>query len=126
MTIAAKLLTADDLWNMPANGDGHELVLGELRPMSPSGYDHSTIGVNLLIPLGTFVKAQKLGRLTSADGGYILSLNPDTVRAPDIGFVTADRLPHGRPPLQYFPAHPDLAVEIISPHDIYDEVDEKV
>ena len=126
MTIAAKLLTADDLWNMPGNGEGYELVQGELRPMAPSGQDHSSIGVNLLIPLGAFVKEKKLGRVTTADGGYLINRTPDTVRAPDIGFVRSDRLPNGRSTLKYFPGPPDLAVEIISPHDVYADVDEKV
>ncbi|HVX85783.1 MAG TPA: Uma2 family endonuclease [Phycisphaerae bacterium] len=126
MTIAAKLLTADDLWNMPGNGDGYELVLGELRPMPPSGQQHSSIGVTIITALQLFVKVHKLGKVTGPDGGYILHRNADTVRAPDVGFVTADRLPNGRTAQKWFPGHPDLAVEIISPTDVYGDVDEKV
>ncbi|HVS71988.1 MAG TPA: Uma2 family endonuclease [Phycisphaerae bacterium] len=126
MTIAAKLLTADDLWNMPGNGDGYELVMGELRPMPPSGQQHSSIGARLVIRIGAFVEKQHLGIITTADGGYILHRNPDTVRAPDVGFVTTDRLPNGRTAQKWFPGHPDLAVEIISPTDVYGDVDEKV
>lgn len=126
MTMTAKLVTADDLWNMPGNGEGHELVEGELRPMPPSGHEHSAIGVRILVRIAQFVEAHGLGKVTGADGGYILRRNPDTVRAPNVGFVSAERLPKGRPAQKYFPGHPDLAVEIISPGDVHADVDEKV
>ena len=125
-TISTSLLTATDLWNMPGHGDGYELVFGELRTMAPSGQEHSNISYDLGIALHAFVKSHKLGKLTGADGGYVLHKNPDTVRAPDIGFVKADRLPNGKATQKYFPGAPDLAVEIISPHDVYAEVEDKV
>src|SRR5262249_7410152 len=52
-----------------------------------------------------------------------LRRNPDTVRAPDVGFVSKDRLV---PTTNYYPGPPDLAVEVISPNDTYTEVDAKV
>ena len=125
-TINTSLLTANDLWNMPGHGEGYELVLGELRTMAPSGYEHSSVGVDLATALNAFVKSNTLGKFTGADGRYVLRKNPDTVRAPDIGFVRADRLPNGRATQKYFPGAPDLAVEIISPHDVYEEVEDKV
>ena len=126
MTTSTSLLTATDLWNMPGHGEGYELVLGELRPMPPSGQEHSIIGLDLATMLNAFVKSNKLGKITGADGGYILHKAPDTVRAPDIGFVKVDRLPNGKATQKYFPGPPDLAVEIISPHDVYEEVEDKV
>ncbi len=126
MTIQTRLLTADDLWNMPDNGAGYELLRGELIPMPPSGQEHSNISVNLVVPLGAFVKAHRLGKITGADGGYLLHQNPDSVRAPDIGFVQTSRLLQGKATKKYFDGAPDLAVEVISPNDVYDTVDEKV
>lgn len=125
-TISTSLLTATDLWNMPGHGEGYELVLGELRTMAPSGCEHSSIGADLITTLNSFVRSRKLGKITGGDGGYVLRKNPDTVRAPDIGFIQADRLPNGKPTQEYFPGAPDLAVEIISPHDVYAEVEDKV
>ena len=126
MTTITGLLTANDLWNMPGHGEGYELVLGELRTMAPSGLEHSTIGVDLITTLNAFVRSNKLGKISGADGGYILHRNPDTVRAPDIDFVQTDRLPNGKTPQKYFPGPPDLAVEIISPSDVYEDVEDKV
>jgi Uma2 family endonuclease len=48
------------------------------------------------------------------------------VRAPDIAFVTRQRIPSDGIPRGYFPIAPDLAVEIVSPGDTVREVDDKV
>jgi Uma2 family endonuclease len=60
------------------------------------------------------------------DTGFKIASDPDTVRAPDVAYVTAERLP---PPEQrpgYFEGAPDLAVEIVSPTDTVSELGEKV
>src|SRR6185369_10309656 len=61
----------------------------------------------------------------------ILFKNPDPdgkdiVRAPDVGFVRADRVPEELPDRGYVPFAPDLAVEVVSPDDSADEVAQKV
>jgi Uma2 family endonuclease len=53
----------------------------------------------------------------SADTGFVLSHNPDTVRAPDVSFLRRDRLPEGEIPTSFFPGAPDLAIEVLSPSD---------
>lgn len=55
----------------------------------------------------------------------MLERNPDTVRAPDIAFVTPDRanLIARR---GFFPGPPDLAVEVLSPDDTASELLDKV
>jgi Uma2 family endonuclease len=58
--------------------------------------------------------------------GFQLAHNPDTVRAPDVAYVRQERLQQIGKPKEYFPGAPDLAVEIISPNDIYSDVDDKV
>jgi Uma2 family endonuclease len=62
----------------------------------------------------------------AADTGFILADNPDTVRAPDIAFVRTERLPAGELPLGYLRLAPDLAVEIISPSETAEDIQEKV
>ncbi|MEO8394955.1 MAG: Uma2 family endonuclease, partial [Chloroflexota bacterium] len=69
-----------------------------------------------------------LGYTTAAETGYILFKNPtgkDTVVAPDVGFISKQRLPQGLPK-GYIPVAPDLAVEVVSPGDRADEIDQKV
>ena len=93
--------------------------------MAPAGHQHGHIAHEIALSLGIHVKANKLGRVYAAETGFKLESNPDTVRAPDVAFVSADRL-ENLPSTGYFPGPPDLAVEIISPNDRHSEVEEKV
>jgi Uma2 family endonuclease len=61
----------------------------------------------------------------AAETGFRISRDPDTVRAPDVAFVCAQRVPR-RIPRGYFDGAPDLAVEVLSPEDRASEVMAKV
>jgi len=126
MAETTALLTADDLLRMPDDGWRYELRRGELIKMSPTGAEHGDIAAELLSLLRPYAKQRKLGRVFAAETGFRLSSDPDTVRAPDVSFVRADRLPAGRIPPTFWPGAPDLAVEVNSPSDTADEVSEKV
>jgi Uma2 family endonuclease len=126
MSTATALLTAEDLWRLPPDGNRHELVKGELRTMPPAGFEHGVLGVNITLPLAQHVKANGLGVVVNSDTGFVIATNPDTVRAPDVGFVGQDRLPSGGLPAKYWRGAPDLAVEVVSPSDTVFGVDEKV
>lgn len=76
---------------------------------------------NLTLILGNFGKSHKLGGMMGAETGFIIRRDPDTVRAPDIAFIRADRLPE-KIPQGYFDGAPDLAVEVLSPNDRASEV----
>jgi Uma2 family endonuclease len=70
---------------------------------------------------------QRLGLGTVlVEAGYVLRRMPDTVRGPDISFVSVARLPSNQIPETFIPGAPDLAVEIISPSSRWSEVEEKV
>jgi len=68
---------------------------------------------------------QRIGKLFFAETGFLLSRDPDTVRAPDIAFIHKDHLPPDLPEDAFWPGAPDLAVEVVSPSDTSREVDEK-
>jgi Uma2 family endonuclease len=126
MSIHIKPVKANELLYMPENGMRRELVSGELRETTLSGSEHGLITMRFSVPLGHFIQQNDLGALFAAETGFLLARDPDTVRAPDIAFVTRERLestPHGS---GYFPGAPDLAVEVISPSDTYSEIEEKV
>jgi Uma2 family endonuclease len=118
ITTAAQLLKASGLGRC-------ELVRGELIMMSPAGLEHGSIIVNITVSLAAFVKEHRLGRVFSADTGFCIASNPDTVRAPDVAFVRAERLVGGIP-RGFFPGPPELAVEVVSPSDRASEVLAKV
>jgi Uma2 family endonuclease len=120
-------LTADDLFRMPDDGfHRYELVEGQLVVMTPAGGLHGAVGMRLAIAVGAYVEEHQLGVLVSADTGFILATDPDTVRAPDIGFVSRDRIPADGIPKAFWRCAPDLAVEVLSPTDVGREVDEKI
>jgi Uma2 family endonuclease len=117
----ARLVTADELLEMPEGF--RELIRGEVVELGASGFDHSGIGFEVGRCLGNHARAHDLGRVVGADCGFILERNPDTVRAPDVGFIRKER---AFPTSKFFPFAPDLAVEVVSPSDRYTKVMEKV
>ena len=57
--------------------------------MSPAGFDHGRIAGNVALVLGGFVKPRSLGIVVTAEDGFRIASDPDTVRAPDMAFVRA-------------------------------------
>ena len=126
MTTQVRLTTADELLHSPSDGYRYELIKGELKRMAPAGYEHGTLAAVFTGFLVVYVRTQKLGTVTAAETGFKLATNPDTVRAPDVAFVSQKRLDEAGPVKGYWPGAPDLAVEVVSPGDLYTEVSEKV
>lgn len=124
MATTHDITTAEQLFETKGIGRS-ELVRGELITMTPAGSDHSRIALRIGARLAIFVETRHLGIVTGADGGYVIGREPDTVRAPDVGFVKADRAAPGRTP-KFFEGAPDLAVEVLSPNDLAGEIAEKV
>jgi len=119
-------VTAEQLLRMPDDGWRYELVRGELRKMTPAGWKHGAVGGVLHVLLGRHVLQERVGRIFFAETGFLLARDPDTVRAPDIAFIRSDHLPATPPKEAFWPGPPDLAVEVVSPGDTFQEIDEKV
>ena len=126
MAVQPKLMTAEELLRLPRDGQRHELVRGELRTMPPAGFEHGRWTGRLDRSLGNFVEAHGLGEVVPGDVGFRLATDPDTVRAPDVAFVRRECLLAADRVTGYWPGAPDLAVEVISPNDLYTEVEDKV
>ena len=71
------------------------------------------------------MREYKAGFATSNDSGVILARNPDTVRGPDLAYWSRERLPE-RPRGGYPSVPPDLAIEVLSPSDVFTKVHAKV
>ena len=117
-------MTAEQLFSLPDDGNRYELLRGELITMSPSALPPTEVAGNIFGRLWNFLRRHRhLGRCGFADAGFRLESDPDTVRAPDIWFLRADRVPPGGPPRGgYWPGTPDLAVEVLSPSDRFTAV----
>jgi len=93
--------------------------------MSPAGPEHGEVIVRLTVALGAYVQRHKLGRVYDGQTGYRLSL--DLCLAPDLSFVSNERLKIIRPfKEKMFRGAPDLAVEVLSPSDSITKTEEKI
>jgi len=121
-----KLLTAEEFYRLPNNGQVQELVAGRIVSEPVPSMEHGRVAAKIVALLDNFISARKLGLLFTCDSGFILARSPDTVRGPDISFVSTDRLRGAGPIKGYFSGPPDLAIEVLSPHDRLGEVRSKV
>jgi Uma2 family endonuclease len=119
------LLTADDLLALKIQDKRTELVRGRLIVREPAGFRHGVVAMELGRRISEFVRTQALGVVVAAETGFKLASEPDTVRAPDVGFIQATRIPSPLP-RGYADVAPDLAVEVLSPDDQAGEVLAKV
>ena len=124
ITQPTQTYTIDGFFALPDDGQHHELVKGVLLTMPLTGIEHSRISSRLYTKLSGFADQHQLGEVYGGDAGFIINAAEKTVRGPNVSFIDKKRIPvevKG-----FFPMPPDLAVEIISPNDLYSEVDEKV
>lgn len=102
-----------------------ELVEGKIVLKSPTGGPHGGIEFNIGYELGEFVRPRKLGRVRVGEVGIYTHRNPDTVRAPDVLFISKERAKKLKP-MGYMDVAPELVVEVMSPDDRWQEVTKKL
>ncbi len=120
------LYTAEDLERLSAEGKRHELVRGELVERPPTNWQHGRVTMRLSNRLATFVEKHALGEVVAAETGFLISRNPDTVRAPDFAFVRKDRVPDNPNEVVFAALAPDLVVEVASPSQTFSYLQTKV
>lgn len=117
--------TPEDLLSMP-DGDHFELVDGQLVE-TDMGAEASWIAGELYALLRAFNLEARLGWVLPGDIGYLcFPEEPARVRKPDASFIRFGRLRGEQIPKGHIPIAPDLAVEVVSPNDLYYEVQRKV
>lgn len=119
MTVVEQITTAEQL--LAANLRHCELIEGALAMMSPAGFNHGRFASRIVAALENHVATRGLGVVTTAEAGFQLAHDPDTVRAPDVAFVRSQRIPSGGVK-GFFQGAPDIAVEVVSPSDRPNEV----
>jgi Uma2 family endonuclease len=62
----------------------------------------------------------------TGEPGFHLERDPDTVRAPDLAFISRARIPAEGVPKSFWNGAPHLVVEVMSPGDRRSEVAEKI
>lgn len=96
----------------------YEIVDGQPEEKEMPGARHGGICTRLAIALGLYLQANRLGELY-VETSFQIGRNE---RIPDLAFVSATRMPPEGEPDTKWPMPPDLAVEVISPNDLYERV----
>ena len=77
--------------------------------------------------LGAFTRDPRSGRVFGAGMGYrCFPSDPRRVRKPDVSFVAAERITPALWTMEYIPFAPDLAVDVASPNDSHEYLEQKV
>jgi Uma2 family endonuclease len=111
--MSTRYLTESDLLNVADDSCRHELVAGVIVAEPFPTPRHDRTSRRLLRLLGDFVESHRLGEVFG-ETGFVLARDPDTVRGPDLSFVSRERLSNFDD-TRFFSGAPDLAVEILSP-----------
>lgn len=116
--------TIDDLAIANAQGKPICELIDQSLVEKAMGFEASVVAVVIASVLRQFVSSRRLGLVSGADG--VFQLLSSAARAPDVAFVSRDRLPQGRFPTDAFPAiAPDLVVEVLSPGNTKAEMSRK-
>jgi Uma2 family endonuclease len=110
---------------LPDDGHHYEIVNGELIDMGNSGALHGYIAIVLSSALFPMVMAQKLGALF--DSSTAFKMKNGNKRSPDISFFAKERLQGiTELPSGFLDGAPDLAVEVLSPGNVVEEIEEEI
>ena len=126
MPVQPGLLTAEEFAALHVEGVRLELIRGEMRVMPPAFADHGeTVGALHAI-LGAYIRTYRLGRIYSAETGFLVARNPDTIRTTDIAFIQRSRVTPEAVAPNWNPVIPDLVVEVVASRDRAPEIAGKV
>jgi Uma2 family endonuclease len=124
--IAEPLVTLEEFQRMPEE-DAYriELVRGRIVREPRPGAAHGWVTGRLVERIGSYAREHGLG-IVVTETGFLLSVEPPTVRGPDLAFLAAESLPPELPTTGFWRLAPDLAVEVVSPSNTAAEIREKV
>jgi Uma2 family endonuclease len=108
-------MTVEDLYVLPDDGFKYELQAGMLVSEPCPGFRHGRVMAVVAELLSAHVRRNRLGVVLAGDSGFILARQPDTVRGPDVAFVSNESYERCGDTVKAFSGAPDLAVEVLSP-----------
>jgi Uma2 family endonuclease len=119
-----KLITGEELARMPGVGPC-ELIDGRIVPMSPTNVEHGRIEFRFGKLIEDAAAPGKAGRVLVGEVGLYTRRNPDRVRAADVLFISNERYAQRRSK-SYLDVAPELVVEILSPDDTMQDMNQKL
>jgi Uma2 family endonuclease len=101
----------------------YEMVNGDPEAIRMGSSKHSGVGTRLIIRVGTHVEINKLGAVYGPDATFQIG---NRERMPDVSFLSATRIPEEGETEEKWNIAPDLAVEVISPNETWEKVNDKI
>lgn len=100
-----------------------EIVDGKVEIKEMAGARHSGISGRLLRKIGNFVEENGLGEVYGGDTTFTIGEND---RLPDVAFLSIEKIPETGEPEGKWEIAPDLAIEVVSPSDVYSKILKKI
>jgi Uma2 family endonuclease len=124
MTADLKHLTYDIYLTMPEMKQRYSIIDGALVMAASPTPDHQTVVLELSSALRSLVREHRLGRVFVAPLDIVIHRDPLRTRQPDVMFISnARRYLIG---LQVIEGGPDLVIEVLSPTNTRQELQEKL
>jgi Uma2 family endonuclease len=123
-------MTTEEMLALPDDGTDRELIDGRLRekPMTMRNRRHSRteIRIGKLFDNWLDTQPESLAEVVGGEAGFRLRRDPDTSVGIDVAYVSAETVANTPETSAFFEGPPVLAVEILSPSDAQEDIDEKV
>jgi len=123
-------MTTEELLALPENGMDRWLIRGELRekPMTVRNRIHCRVTTRASRFLDCWLDTQPepRGEVLSGEAGCRLLRDPDTTVGIDVVYISANVAARESDETTLIDGVPILAVEILSPSDILEEIHEKI
>lgn len=131
MIAEPQLMTAVEFEALPeVEGLTRWLIRGQLREetMTVRNRWHSTLVAQICMILGVWREAHPAvgGAVVGGEAGFRLSTDPTTILGADVAFVSTEIFARNSGETTLFEGPPLLAVEIVSPSDRSETLDEKI
>jgi len=119
-TLEKKVYTYEDINHLPEGS--YEVVDGRIVELSPTGFEHGSL--EILIGMFLYKNLKEEGYTATGEVGILIQKKPLKIRAADVVFVSKETYPEK--PKGILEKSPELVVEIVSPSNTFDEIQEKV
>lgn len=120
-----KVWTDEAFMALPKDGHNYEIVNGELVDMGSSGALHGYLCSFLAAVLTGYILPRKMGIVLNFSTAF--KMKNGNKRSPDISFFSKERLQGLKDlPIGYLEGAPDLAIEILSPGNTVEEIEDKL
>jgi Uma2 family endonuclease len=131
---ATSLMTTEELLALPDDGVERWLIRGQLReqggkrPMTVRNRWHSRVMARIVYLLESWRErqAEPRGAVLCGEAGVRLRRDPDSTVGVDVAYVSAELAARKADDTSLIDGAPVLVVEILSPNDVQEDIEEKI